>query len=596
MRDLHQLRGRPLRPGASTTNFATNKWVYLYYSPQTVTERQAVRRARSSRRPRRTRRRRTRPRRTTAWDPVRRLLPALALQVRRRRRTAPRLDLSSEQQILRVTNNRQECCHVAGDIDFDKHNNLWMVTGDDTPAGGINANGYGPFEDQLTDEQQTVRATNATGGTFTLTFNGQTTAPIAYNATAAQIDAALEALSNIGANNIQTSGGPANTANVNVFFRRALQQSNQTQITANGAGLTGTTRRRVANDDGAGGRLVPAPDRRRPPLDAEHQRPARQDPAHQGQGQHHRRRRQQGRHSAPAPARTRSRPGNLYPLVARRPAGADAAPRSTRWASATRSASRSTRTTSPTSPTTRRTRSTPQRSRGPSGVGRLEIVRKPANYGYPLCYTRDARLLQVELPRVRAGHDDGRHPAATTRRSRSTAAARRAAQRLALGARRRPGLRARPAPTRRPVTDPDIWYSYRDNNAATPLGTPCVGYYAPTPGPDRAGLDHRVPAAVPGALHGRRRARTAPTKYHYDPANPNTEEVPGRTTTTRSSWASSTQDTLREIKLDSQNRVFRDQQLPGLRRRPTSRTPRVRRSSATTRWTCSSAPTARSTC
>ena len=26
---------------------------------------------------------------------------------------------------------------------------------------------------------------------------------------------------------------------------------------------------------------------------------------------------------------------------------------------------------------------TPQRSRGPSGVGRMEIVRHPANYGYP---------------------------------------------------------------------------------------------------------------------------------------------------------------------------------------------------------------------
>ena len=89
------------------------------------------------------------------------------------------LDLTSEQQILRVPNNRQECCHVAGDIDFDKHNNLWLVTGDDTPAGGINAGGYGPFNDQLTDEQQTVRVTNATGGTFTLTFNGQTTAPLA---------------------------------------------------------------------------------------------------------------------------------------------------------------------------------------------------------------------------------------------------------------------------------------------------------------------------------------------------------------------------------------------------------------------------------
>ena len=91
------------------------------------------------------------------------------------------LDLATEQQIMRVPNNRGACCHVAGDIDFDKHNNLWLVTGDDTPAGGGNSGGFGPFNDQLTDEAQTVRVTNATGGTFTLTFNGQTTAPLAFN-------------------------------------------------------------------------------------------------------------------------------------------------------------------------------------------------------------------------------------------------------------------------------------------------------------------------------------------------------------------------------------------------------------------------------
>ena len=37
------------------------------------------------------------------------------------------LDLASEQQIMRVTVNRGACCHVAGDIDFDKHDNLWLV-------------------------------------------------------------------------------------------------------------------------------------------------------------------------------------------------------------------------------------------------------------------------------------------------------------------------------------------------------------------------------------------------------------------------------------------------------------------------------------
>ena len=106
---------------------------------------------------------------------------------------------------MQVPNNRGACCHVAGDIDFDKDNNLWLVTGDDTPAGSGGSGGFGPFNDQKTDEQQTIRVNNATGGTFTLTFNGQTTAPLAFNATAAQIEAALEALSNLGPDDIQST-------------------------------------------------------------------------------------------------------------------------------------------------------------------------------------------------------------------------------------------------------------------------------------------------------------------------------------------------------------------------------------------------------
>ena len=46
--------------------------------------------------------------------------------------------------------NRGACCHVAGDIDFDSHNNLWLVTGDDTPAGGGNSGGFSPHNDMLT--------------------------------------------------------------------------------------------------------------------------------------------------------------------------------------------------------------------------------------------------------------------------------------------------------------------------------------------------------------------------------------------------------------------------------------------------------------
>ena len=73
--------------------------------------------------------------------------------------------------------NRGACCHVAGDLDWDKNGNLWLVTGDDTAAGSGDAGNWGQSIDQRTDENQTIRVTNATGGTFTLTFNGQTTAP-----------------------------------------------------------------------------------------------------------------------------------------------------------------------------------------------------------------------------------------------------------------------------------------------------------------------------------------------------------------------------------------------------------------------------------
>ena len=96
--------------------------------------------------------------------------------------------------------NRGACCHVAGDIAFDSKNNLWLVTGDDTPAGGGNSGGFSPFNDGLTNEIQTVSVQNATGGSYTLTFDGQTTAPIPFtagNAAAnnAAVEAALEALS-----------------------------------------------------------------------------------------------------------------------------------------------------------------------------------------------------------------------------------------------------------------------------------------------------------------------------------------------------------------------------------------------------------------
>lgn len=58
-----------------------------------------------------------------------------------------------------------------------------------------------------TSEVQTVTISGTpTGGNFTLTFQGQTTGAIAHNASAATVEAALEALSNLGASDVTVTG------------------------------------------------------------------------------------------------------------------------------------------------------------------------------------------------------------------------------------------------------------------------------------------------------------------------------------------------------------------------------------------------------
>ncbi|MGZ6852466.1 MAG: phage tail tube protein [Mycobacteriaceae bacterium] len=75
-----------------------------------------------------------------------------------------------------------------------------------------------------TDGVQTVTITGTpTGGTFTLTWNGQTTAAIPYNATSAQVTTALRALA--GGQSITSSGGPLPTTGVAVTFPKLINQS-----------------------------------------------------------------------------------------------------------------------------------------------------------------------------------------------------------------------------------------------------------------------------------------------------------------------------------------------------------------------------------
>lgn len=89
-------------------------------------------------------------------------------------------------------------------------------------------------------ETQTVTVTGApTGGTFTLTFEGSTTAAIAYNATATAVKNALVNLPGITQNQVTvtgSAGGPYTVA-----FVGGLGGTDVPALTASGASLTGGT-------------------------------------------------------------------------------------------------------------------------------------------------------------------------------------------------------------------------------------------------------------------------------------------------------------------------------------------------------------------
>lgn len=91
------------------------------------------------------------------------------------------------------------------------------------------------------DEVQSVVATGASVGTFTLTFDGQTTAAIAFNAAASAVQTALEALSNVNPGDVVAAGGPLPTTPVTITFTGRLAGQNVPQMTANSGSLTGGT-------------------------------------------------------------------------------------------------------------------------------------------------------------------------------------------------------------------------------------------------------------------------------------------------------------------------------------------------------------------
>jgi hypothetical protein len=104
------------------------------------------------------------------------------------------------------------------------------------------------------DEVQTVTITGTpTGGDFTLSYDGETTDAIAYDATAADVAAALNELPNVEAGGVSAAGGPLPGTAVTVTFSGGEGEGqNVPQMTATGS-FTGGTSPAVAVTTTTGG-------------------------------------------------------------------------------------------------------------------------------------------------------------------------------------------------------------------------------------------------------------------------------------------------------------------------------------------------------
>jgi cytochrome c len=125
-------------------DFATNRWVYLYYAPPLSTPAGDAPGSGSG---------------PAAFAPFKGYNQLSRMQLTE----AGTLDRSTEQKILQVGTDRGICCHAGGEIDFDAQGNLYLSTGDDTNP--FESDGYSPIDERSTrnpafDAQRSSANTN----------------------------------------------------------------------------------------------------------------------------------------------------------------------------------------------------------------------------------------------------------------------------------------------------------------------------------------------------------------------------------------------------------------------------------------------------
>ncbi|MGI5215555.1 ThuA domain-containing protein [Plantactinospora sp. CA-290183] len=130
-----------LQTVAIDPDFATNRWVYIYYSPRlnTPVDDPATPGVNEGDAP-------ATSNDPSVWEKFKGYNQLS--RVKFVNGATPSLDMSTEQQILRVDVDRGICCHVAGKVKFDGRGLLYLITGDDTNAGG--SDGYTPINESPT--------------------------------------------------------------------------------------------------------------------------------------------------------------------------------------------------------------------------------------------------------------------------------------------------------------------------------------------------------------------------------------------------------------------------------------------------------------
>jgi glucose/arabinose dehydrogenase/PKD repeat protein len=117
---------------AADPNFASNRYIYLYFSPRLST-----------------------PDGDAPTDGTDASFAPFKGELHLSRfvlKTDNTLDLASEKVVLTVANDRGQCCHVGGDIDFDAAGNLYLTTGDDTNP--FVSDSYSPIDERTTRNPQ----------------------------------------------------------------------------------------------------------------------------------------------------------------------------------------------------------------------------------------------------------------------------------------------------------------------------------------------------------------------------------------------------------------------------------------------------------